>query len=991
VVSFNHIARRSGRTRFSIAALATASCLVYPAVAAAQTQAAAPPAGQQARPAPDATAPQNPADIVVTGYRASLASAIRTKRDSAEVVDAINAQDIASFPDANLADSLQRIPGISIERDGGEGRDITVRGLGGNFSRTRFNGMETVSSTTGSTLGAGINRGRGFDYSVFASELFQSIVVHKTQSADVDEGSLGATVDLQTARPFDHPGFQAAFSAQGAYYDINKDLQPRLAGLVSKTFDDNKFGILLSAAYSKHVVQEDAYSNTALADFSDINSGFCPVDPSSMVTPVNPLVGSKPHASQCVAAPGQYPGSTPSAYDTVNQPNVFVPRLPGYGRFIDRQTRLGITGSVQWRPSDHSLVTIDAAYSSLHQNKNDLATNPISLNRGLGTPPAGSGIDPALFAGRPNMKIRDAQVDDNGQLVYGVFDDTDFSVTNSKDISTTRFYQADIHIEQDLGDRGKLNVMYGQADSYFDNPYSRLVTFSRFDGDGFVYDARNSPKEPLLNYNFDATDPSNWSFQNGYDSIREYTSTVDNRLKNLKVDLQYKLTDSITARAGVAAKRFNFISTRQQRLTSTTTIPALPSGTTIGDISSVVSLNDLGLPEGSTSSFIVPNMGKIMDLFGVDCLCQNQYGDWRLGSLGTGAQGDNRSVQEQDLSPYLQADFNFNFANGMTLRGNVGVRYAKTWQESQGYVGDGVLTVAKRNYDDWLPAVNLALDITPKLTARFAASKVMSRPELGYLTPGGSIGTAQTPFTATVGNPYLNPYRATNFDAGLEWYFQHGSILAVDYFHKDLSSFVQQITTTTTYSAAGLPLSLLTPNQDPNTTTNVTSYENTSGGTINGVEVQYQQPFTFLPGFLKHFGAILNYTHISSNISYVLTTNASGPTLEAPLVDASPNAANATLYYEDSKLEARVSLAYRDDYIRQVPLRSGLADVTGAYGSTDIDASISYKLTPHVTLTADVINLTNEATSYWDGQDRRDQQVYSFTGRQIFFGARYKF
>ncbi|MGN6374453.1 MAG: TonB-dependent receptor, partial [Sphingomonas sp.] len=834
-----------GSLRVSAAAIATATALAASSAAIAQTQspgtdAQAQPAGPQTpatapdaqpQPADQSTAEQSGSQsIVVTGFRESLASAIRTKRDSAEVVDAINAQDIASFPDANLADSLQRIPGISIERDGGEGRDITVRGLGGNFSRTRFDGMETVSSTTGSTLGAGVNRGRGFDYSVFASELFNSIVVHKTQSAEVDEGSLGATVDLQTARPFDHPGFQAALSAQGAYYDINKDWEPRLAGLISKTFDNDRFGILLSAAFSKRTIQEDAYSNTALADFSDINSGFCPPTPGATVTPVNPLVGTKPHASQCVAATGPYPGSTPDAYNTVNQPNVFVPRLPGYGRFLDRQQRLGITGSVQWRPSDHSLVTIDAAFSRLHQDKNDLATNPISLNRGLGTPPAGSGIDPALFAGRPNMKIRDAEVDENGQLVYGVFDDTDFSVVNSHDISTTRFYQADIKIEQDLGDRGKVNIMYGQADSYFDNPYSRLVTFSRFDSNGFVYDARSNPKEPLLNYNFDATNPANWNFQNGYDSIREYASTVDNRLKNLKVDLQYKITDSITAKAGVAAKRFNFISTRQQRLVSNTIIPSLPSGVTIGDISSVVSINDIGLPQGATSSFIVPDIDKMMTLFGVDCYCRNQYGDWRIGSLGTGAQGDNRSVQEQDVSPYVQADFNFPFANGMTLRGNVGVRYAKTYQRSQGYVGNGVLTVAKRNYDDWLPAANFALDITPKLTARIAASKVMSRPELGYLTPGGSIGTAQTPFTATVGNPYLDPYRATNYDAGLEWYFQHGSILSVDYFHKDLSSFVQQISSTTTYAAAGLPLALLTANQDPNTTTNITTYQNTSGG-----------------------------------------------------------------------------------------------------------------------------------------------------------------
>jgi TonB-dependent receptor len=960
-----------------------------PAATPAATPAAAPAPADAS--APDVAAQGGAPEIVVTGFRQSLQSAIRIKQKSAEVVDAINAQDIAAFPDANLADSLQRIPGISIERDGGEGRNITVRGLGGDFSRTRFNGLEAIAATTGSTLGSGINKGRSFDYSVFASELFNSIVVHKTQSAEVDEGSLGATVDLQTGRPFDHPGFQAAISGQGAYYPMGKSAAPRFAGLISKTFDDDRFGVLVSAAYSKRRVQEDAYSDTALADFSDLNNGFCPVVPGSAVTPVNPLIGTAPHASQCIAAPGEFPGSTPDAYNKLNQPNVFVPRLPGYGRFIDREERLGVTASFQARPTDHTLITVDLAYSRYHQNQNDLATNPISLNRGNGVANANSTLTAAQLAGRPNMKVRDFEANDAGEMVYGVFDDTDFSVTNSKNVSTTQFYQWNISATQDVGSRGKLKLLYGQSASLFNNPYSRLVTFSHFDGDNFVYDARNSPHTPYLNYGFDATDPNNWAFQPGYDSIREYKSRVNNRFRDLKADFEYQLSDALTAKAGITYKRFSFVSKREQRIVDNTTIPQLPAGTSIADISSRVSIDDIGLPSGSTNSFIVPNIDKIMDMFDVDCGCVNQYGDWRLGSLGTGAQGDNRSVIERDLSPYAQLDFKFDLPFGMVLRGNGGLRYAHTNQHSTGYVGNGVLTRARRNYDDFLPAGNLALDITPKLTARFAVAKVMSRPSLSYLTPGGSIGTAQVPYSATVGNPNLDPYRATNIDAAVEWYFQTGAMLSAAYFHKNVSNFVQQVTQTTTYSAAGLPLELLPASGDPNGTTNVTSYENTKGGNIDGFELAWQQPFTFLPGFLKHFGGIVNYTHIHSKISYILTTNASGPTLIAPLINVSPNSANATLYYEDAKFSARVSLAYRDQYLRIVPVRAGLADTAGAFSSTNVDASMSYKLTDKLTLSVDALNLTNQPTSYWDGEDRQDQQVYSKTGQQFFFGARYKF
>jgi iron complex outermembrane receptor protein len=948
----------------------------------AEASSAPPPA------APDADAPTQ--DIVVTGFRASLTSALNVKKQATGVVDGINASDIASFPDANLADSLQRIPGISIERDGGEGRQITVRGLSGDFSRTRLNGLESTIATTGSTLGAGINKGRSFDYSVLASELFSSILVRKTQSAEIDEGSLGATVDLQTARPLDMPGFQAALSAQTAYYDINNSFAPRLAGSISKTFADNRIGIMLSGAYSKRNVQEDAYSNTALADFSDVNGGFCPVIPNTPVTPVNPLVGSRPVTNPCIPATGQFPGSTPSAYNTVNRPGVFVPKLPGYGRFEDKEERIGLAGTIQVKPTDRTLITIDGVFARYKQDQNDLATNPISLNRAAGV--ATAGLTAAQLTGRPNMKIRDAQVDENGQLVYGVFDDTDFSVTNSENRSTTTFYQAGINIDQKIGERVNLHLQYGQSESVFDNPYSRLVTFSRFDSDGFVYDARTNPKTPTLTYGFDATNPTNWQFLNGYDNIREFTNKVTNRLHTAKGDLKWEVNDQFTVKFGGAYKRFNFISARQQRIASTTTIPTLASaGLTIADVSTApININTIGASNASTTSFIVPNIGKIMDAFDVDCYCVNQYGDFRLGSIGTGAQGDNRSVQEIDISPYLQFDFNMDLG-GMALRGDAGIRYAHTHQFSTGYVGSGTAVAVGRNYEDWLPAMNLALDVTPKLTARFAAAKVMSRPSLSFLTPGGSISTANPPFSATVGNPQLDPYRATNLDASVEWYFQHGALLSAAFFYKDVSSFVQQISSLTTYSAAGLPLGLLTAAQDPNTATTITSYANSSGGKIKGVEIQYQQPFTFLPGFLKHFGTILNYTHIKSNISYILTTNATGPQLIAPLTNVSPNSANATLYYEDAKFSIRGSLAYRDQYLRTVPLRAGLPDATGSYSSTNFDMSASYKLTPHVTLTVDAINLTNQPTSFWDGQERLDQQIYSTTGRQFFFGARYKF
>jgi len=199
--------------------------------------------------------------ITVTGIRAALESALTAKKEDNGIVDVVKAEDIAKFPDTNLAESLQRIPGVVIDRDAGEGRSITVRGLGSDFTRVRINGIEALATTGGTDSSGGNNRSRGFDFNVFASELFRSITVRKSASADVDEGSLGATVDLQTSRPFDFPrGTTASASVQGRYNDLSKSTDPRMAFLVSHTTDDKKFGLLLSAAYSKRQLYEEGFS-----------------------------------------------------------------------------------------------------------------------------------------------------------------------------------------------------------------------------------------------------------------------------------------------------------------------------------------------------------------------------------------------------------------------------------------------------------------------------------------------------------------------------------------------------------------------------------------------------------------------------------------------------------------------------------------------------------------------------------------------------------
>ena len=669
---------------------------------------------------------------------------------------------------------------------------------------------------------------------------------------------------------------------------------------------------------------------------------------------------------------------------------MFVPRLPGYGRFINRQKRLGLTGSFQWQPGEATLLTVDAAYSRYDQEKNDLATNPISFNRGNGT--AAGSLTAAQATGRPNMKVREAEVDASGLLRYGVFDDVDFRMTNAYERSRTNFWQVSANLDQKIGERGKLNLLYGQSRSLFEIPEFTLISFDRLDSDGFVYDTRDDKRRGLLNFGFDAADPANWGFINGYSDIRVQRQRVDNQFRNAKADLSWEFSDTLTGKIGYAYKKFTFETQSLSRTASTIVNGTIPAGTSLASLSTPINGfgRGLALPSGSTVNFIVPNIGAFEKVYDFNCNCVNALGDFRIAT--SAALGNNRYVSETDNSPYVQLDFNLPLNDTLRLRGNVGARYAFTSQYSRGFISAALPAVeARRKYSDFLPAVNLGLEVDRDLIIRFAAAKAISRPALGNLSPGGAVTVTGTNYSSSVGNPDLEPFRSTNLDASVEWYFQRGGVLSVAVFQKKLETFAQQLLTQTTIASSGIPISAFPAGTDPNAPINITNFQTTKGGTIKGLEINYQQPFTFLPGFLKNFGALFNYTHIDSEITYFLTANSAGPTLTDQLVNVSPNSFNATLYYEAGGLSVRLSGAYRSEYLRTVPLRAGLADATGSYSTFNLDASISYDVTPNIGISIDMLNLTDQATDFWDGKTIRDQQVYSKTGRQFFVGARFKF
>lgn len=1027
-------ARLLGASILSSASLA--AMLAFPQAALAQATDPTAPAAAQT-PGADAPVANRPAAeegagdnvIVVTGYRAALESAINTKRRSTNIVDAIKADDMASFPDANLAESIQRIPGVSITRDAGEGRNVTVRGLGGDFVRTTLNGIEAFSATTGSTLGvvAGINRTRGFDYSTFASELFNAVTVSKSQSAEMDEGSLSATIDLQTGKPFDKAGFRAAASVQGAYYDINKSVSPRVSGLVSTT--SGNWGVLLSGAFSKRRATEDGYSDTSQSDYSDALNGFCgtavdiPSQPGSQVINtaipyVNALSGSltgpgRP-ANQCFS--GQ--PSDPTAYAAINQPNVFLPRNPGLGRFELDQTRIGLAGAVQWRPSDATKVTFDAVYSRFIQNRRDFALSLASNNRNVN----GASTAFPLFAGRVDTQIMDVNVDENGQVDYMRLNNVDIKHIQEISKTTTDTHQLGLVWEQKLSDRLGFTGRVAHSGSNFKQPWDVFVSYDGFNKQGYVWDSRDDVRRPFISYGYDVTDPSQVTFTNAgtglTPDIRIVKATVKNTLKTAAADFKYDLNDNITFKVGGMVKRFEFVTTEERRMfgnngppctVSATNTAALAGGSIANcagyrpfnfalfaqDFPNLAALSEttsfggsLGLPEGSVDKFVVPNVQAFIDNLGLLCNCANQYGDFR--TTFASALGSNRTVKENDLALYAQTNFNFDIG-GHGLRGNFGVRRVNTKVEPSGYLTASTLLTAKNSYKDWLPSGNLAFDITPDLILRAAAAKVMARPGFTALSPGGTVNTTFGAQSATIGNPFLNPYRAKNYDLSLEWYPQKGAFYGVALFYKDVGTMIQNLFSLEPYGDTGLPLSLLPAGQDATTLYNVTRTRNTSGGYIKGLEVNIQQPFTFLPGALKNFGVAANYTFVKSSVLYYLNAARPLETVKDDFPNVSPHAVNLTFFYEDQRFSGRVSGAYRSAYLVALPFKASLPDGFYSYATLNVDASASYKFSKNLKITADALNLTNQAADQYSGKVRKAQRVYSRTGRQFFLGVTYTY
>lgn len=895
-------------------------------------------------------------EVVITGFRGSLAGAITAKRQETAAVDVILAEDIADFPDLNLSESIQRIPGVAIARDAGEGRQISVRGLGPQFTRVRINGMEALSTAGGTDAAGGTNRSRSFDFNVFASDLFNSITVRKTASAETEEGSLGATVDLLTARPFDYSGFKLAVSGQLGYNDLSESYEPRGAFLISNTWGDGTFGALFSIAYAERTQSEEGASTVRWQR-------------------------SNAPGSPTPAGAGFQSETTPYTLAELN--SAFRPRLPRYDIYQHDQERLGATLSLQWRPSDVTQLTFDALYADLDATRSEIFLQaPVFSTNGAG----------AIGA----VDVLDAEIRGNS-LVYGRFNDVDIRSEARYDELSTQFMQYTLDGKHEVSDQLRVWGLIGYAESKHENPIQTTLLFDANDVDGYSFDYRGDNRLPVITYgNADVTDPSTFFLS----QIRLRPQFATNTYTTYQGEIEYDVNDSFSIKGGLAFKAYEFDTRELRRSNGTTSnreavIPGSAAAVALAEYSRIIGLSRRGLsiPGGNTNSWLIPNLGSAADLL-------NLY-DQSIFPLGIEpALGNNAAVEEDDTTVFIQGDWDTEIA-GMPFRGNVGVRYVKTEQASTGYVftsGAPLRTTVEREYSDTLPSMNLVLEPFDNVLVRFGAAKVMTRPNLGQLNPGAAVSVSGSNLTVTAGNPDLDPFRATSVDLSFEWYFAPEALLSVALFYKDVDSFVQ--TTRETRPFTGNPLGLpdsvaiaacpggvVSASCGPALDWQFSLPANTPGGPVQGIEVSYQQPFSFLPAPFDNLGFTGNITYVTSEIEYLDAAGA--VTATDDLTGLSRRSWNATLYYEDEIFSARLSAAYRSGYLTTIPGRN--ENTSEATASTlNIDFSSSWTVAENLKFTFEALNMTDEVSDQYLNPDDRLSFYHNY-GRQYFVGFRYSF
>lgn len=834
----------------------------------AQSTEAATPA-EKARNAPNVNEPATVSDIVVTGYRASVEAARDAKRDAENVSDSIIAEDIAEFPQKNLSEAIQRISGVQITRDyaGGVGNEISIRGLGPDYTQVTINGQ--TAPTNGD--------GRTFNFNILPAELFQRITVDKSPTADMSEGGIGGTVALETLRPLKLKKRLLTMSVGGNYNEITGKVEPEVTAVAGGQITP-RLGLVAGLTVGKFSAASESYDSVRWqATNIDVN-GDKKVD---------------------------YPGAL-----------IMYPRLIHEEQDV---RRIAGTARLEWKPTDNLTILADGIYANFRQNY---------------------WRDSPIWNFPGGKTFLDIDVDPADNAVRAVsFGSVLQRSENHYQHNQSEMYQGTLTAEYKF-DRWKLNAFVSKSQStqtsdeyvYFGDNTAAAAYDTRDDGQYYTI---TSPTDPADVSKFTTSearhnliDTKDQSFSGGFGLKGPIFPHVE-----LRLGVKYQDRERTRQRWAVTRTKINE--------------PFSLIGTTFDDF----------MPgSGSIHSFAIADADKAYDLYG-------QYLD-----IGGGEDLTNYfDVDEKTWAGYTSATYK----HGRWLA-NLGVRVVHTSLTSSGTEFDKIAKTntfrdVRSDYTDVLPSLNVRYKLADSLFLRAAAARVMTRPSLSNLAAYRTIDDNAKTISAS--NPDLKPFRANQIDVSAEWYFGKGGQLSVGYFYKDIDSFIMTTSTNVLYNGE---------------TYVQTMPINGNSAWLQGVEVTYQQPFTFLPGPLSHTGIVANYTFTNSNFSQTVD----GSTLTYELQNNSKNTVNLVAYYEDADFSTRLAYNYRSKYLRSAPNVTDGIKYRAGYGQFDFSAR--YKLLKNITATVDVLNLFNNRRYEWV-YDPGLTDGYFNSGRTVQFSLRASF
>jgi iron complex outermembrane receptor protein len=868
--------------------------------------------------------------FVVSGTRASLAKSRESKRAAKIISDTIVAEDVAKFPDLNLAEALQRLPGVAINREAGEGRRVSLRGMGPDFTRVQLNGMEVLGNVDSpqDSRGQG-SRDRAFDFNIFASELFNRMDVYKSFDASQNEGGLAGTIGLFTAKPFDNPGFNGALSTQLGSNSQTKDLQPRGAFQVSNTWGKT-FGALLSVAYSNRNTEEQGTNTFRWRPAANANGSN---------------ISALPAATQALLTSGQLRfarGNRMSSWQSDSE-------------------RLGITAALQWRPSENIDFTLDVLRGEFTGKRDELHLNSRGANAsswlGGGTTVAG-----VVY---PHSTINELRHNANNEVVYIDVSGGNVTTETRRQLAENIFDQVVLSGNWRITDRLKVSGLIGAEQSEYDMPISDKFYLEAFGG--ATSDYTRDRYYGYHTYKFDTANPANWNAH----EIDFSSSYQQSKFDNAKVDFDLFLKTGSSLKFGVSRQAFS--NEGYSRATNDLLLPQFQSGAVDDNPAAYAKV----FSGHKDANWVIVDFDKALQALGV--------------TRPLGAKTGIFEVEEVTTAGYVRYDWEGTIA-GKGVSANAGLRAYKTEVTSSGTANVGPITVVK-SYNDILPALNGTLKLSDNLLLRAAFSQNINRPTLGSMAVNGTVTNSSGEIKVNAGNPGLKPYDSDNIDLSLEWYFGDVGYAAVGYYHKSITGFIGNlISTNVPYSTTGLPLDLfpgITGTSNVAEYNRPVNFEDTK---IQGLEFSVQADLKFLPAPFNQLGFIGNVSFIDGELDYASPAEqAAGVHYVSPISGLSDLLGNATLYYETKKWGARVSANYRKGYVA-FPLAIANDEIGDGFNSTVyVDFSAFYQINDRLKLTFDAINLTDQREEQYSDLVARRQYNTTTAGTSFFTGINYRF